>query len=139
PLSASNGARTVRQAVAGALTKMRSSLETFFGRLETRQKTAVVRGKRAGVKGVRRGKGVLVKGILVKGLAAAPGSKRARTPRKAAIAAVSTDGHRRTASRSTSSGRTRLKSSGTAKALGGGRGPKKKGIYQARRKAWPVR
>lgn len=33
PLSATNRAPTVRQAVSGALDKMRSSLETFFGRL----------------------------------------------------------------------------------------------------------
>lgn len=36
PLSATNRAPTVRQAVRGALDKMRSALETFFGRLRKR-------------------------------------------------------------------------------------------------------
>jgi len=34
PLSATNRAQTVRQAVGGALTKLRTRLETFYGRLE---------------------------------------------------------------------------------------------------------
>lgn len=36
PLSATSRAQTVRQAVGGALTKLRSGLETFYGRLERR-------------------------------------------------------------------------------------------------------
>ena len=36
PLNATNRAQTVRQAVGGALTKLRSGLETFYGRLEKR-------------------------------------------------------------------------------------------------------
>src|SRR6516165_2063579 len=34
PLTATNRAQTVRQAVGGALTKLRTGLETFYGRLE---------------------------------------------------------------------------------------------------------
>ena len=34
PLTATNRAQTVRRAVGGALTKLRSGLETFYGRLE---------------------------------------------------------------------------------------------------------
>jgi hypothetical protein len=36
PLSATHRARNVRHAIDGALTKMQSALETFFGRLEKR-------------------------------------------------------------------------------------------------------
>jgi len=42
PLTASNRAQTVRQAVGGALTKLRSGLETFYGRLEKRGEDTVI-------------------------------------------------------------------------------------------------
>ena len=41
PLSATNRAQNVRQAVGGALTKLRSGLETFYGRLESRGEDTV--------------------------------------------------------------------------------------------------
>ena len=41
PLSATNRAQNVRQAVSGALTKLRSGLETFYGRLESRGEDTV--------------------------------------------------------------------------------------------------
>jgi hypothetical protein len=41
PLTASNRAQTVRQAVGGALTKLRSSLEAFYGRLEKKGEDTV--------------------------------------------------------------------------------------------------
>src|SRR5215471_14576584 len=41
PLTANNKAQTVRQAVGGALTKLRSSLETLYGRLESRGEDTV--------------------------------------------------------------------------------------------------
>jgi hypothetical protein len=41
PLTATNRAQTVRQAVSGALTKLRSGLETFYGRLESRGEDTV--------------------------------------------------------------------------------------------------
>jgi Sigma 54 modulation protein / S30EA ribosomal protein len=41
PLSAANRAQTVRQAVSGALTKLRSGLATFYGRLERQGEDAV--------------------------------------------------------------------------------------------------
>jgi hypothetical protein len=47
PLTATNRAQTVRQAVGGALTKLRSGLETFYGRLEKRgEDTATPKRKR---------------------------------------------------------------------------------------------
>jgi len=39
PLTASNGAKNVKQAVVGALTKMRTYLETVFGRIQARRAT----------------------------------------------------------------------------------------------------
>ena len=42
PLSATNRAPTVRQAVTGALDKMRSALETFFGRLHKQGEDTVI-------------------------------------------------------------------------------------------------
>ena len=48
PLNASDRAQTVRQAVGGALTKLRSGLETFYGRLESRgEDTVTPKRKRA--------------------------------------------------------------------------------------------
>ena len=41
PLTATNRAQNVRQAVGGALTKLRSGLETFYGRLERRGEDTV--------------------------------------------------------------------------------------------------
>jgi hypothetical protein len=47
PLTATYRAQTVRQAVGGALTKLRNGLETFYGRLETRgEDTVTPRRKR---------------------------------------------------------------------------------------------
>ena len=48
PLTATNRAQTVRQALGGALTKLRSGLETFYGRLEKRgEDTVTAKRKRA--------------------------------------------------------------------------------------------
>ena len=41
PLTATNRAQTVRRAVGGALTKVRTGLETFYGRLEKRGEDTV--------------------------------------------------------------------------------------------------
>ena len=41
PLTATNRAQTVRQAVGGALKKLRTGLETFYGRLEKRGEDTV--------------------------------------------------------------------------------------------------
>jgi hypothetical protein len=41
PLTATNRAQTVRLAVGGALTKLKSGLETFYGRLEARGEDTV--------------------------------------------------------------------------------------------------
>lgn len=47
PLTATNRAQTVRQAVGGALTRLRTALETFYGRLERRgEDTATPKRKR---------------------------------------------------------------------------------------------
>jgi hypothetical protein len=54
PLTAANRAQTVRQAVGGALTKLRSGLETFYGRLERRGEDTVTPKRRRPPIGRRR-------------------------------------------------------------------------------------
>ncbi len=54
PVAASSRSRTVRQAVGGALTKVRSGLETFFGRLEKRGEDTVAPKRRRPPIGLRR-------------------------------------------------------------------------------------
>jgi hypothetical protein len=99
PLAASNGASTVENALLGALTKLRNSMETVFGRIEARRtsaKPARARKEPAPSKGAPK---VAVAGAT----SAAEQPEAIETPAEA------------------------------------GRGPKKKQIYQARRKSWPRR
>ena len=109
PLTTTNGAATVETAVRGALTKMRSSLQTFFGKLETRRpKAATAAAKLARTRPHRK------------------------VASKASISrAIASDGH------VTAAARARRRTSSTTTTSS--RGPKKKGIYQARRKSWPRR
>jgi hypothetical protein len=99
PLTVSNGARTVKQSVGGALTKMRSSLQTFFGRLGKQQ---------------YKDQGGAV--------------KRAQSP----VAPIRQGARKETASKAA------IVDSGKRSSVNG-HSPKKKGIYQARRKSWPTR
>jgi Sigma 54 modulation protein / S30EA ribosomal protein len=48
PLTASNGAATIEYALVSALTKMRNSLESVFGRIQARQSTAPLKVAAAG-------------------------------------------------------------------------------------------
>jgi ribosome-associated translation inhibitor RaiA len=54
PLTANNRAQTVRLAVDGALTKLRSGLETFYGRLEKRGEDTVTPKRKRPPVGRRR-------------------------------------------------------------------------------------
>ena len=54
PLNAINRAQTVRQAVGGALTKVRSRLETFYARLERRGEETVTPKRQRPAIGRRR-------------------------------------------------------------------------------------
>jgi hypothetical protein len=124
PLTVSNGARTVKESVGGALTKMRSSLETFFGRMDE-----------------RRGAGTVKKRMLT-----APPIASARTHRRpssetapAKTAAVVKPRRAVAKSRTTAKARTATTSHTKASKTTIGHSPKKKGIYQARRKSWPTR
>ena len=96
PLAASDRAATVEQAIRSALGKLRSSLQTFFGRL----------GKAA----------------------ASPVRKRAS---KQAVTTVPD------APKAAKRSSIATKKPVTKKVAGTTRGPKKKAIYQARRKGWP--
>ena len=117
PLTVTNGARTVKQSVGGALTKMRSALQTFFDRMGRQQpEPRVARlapSKRAPVKRHARRAAVTRTAIIDKP------ARKARAVRK--ISARS------------------AKEQALASTDGSGRAPKKKAIYQARRKSWPVR
>jgi hypothetical protein len=100
PLTASNSAGKVQQAVVGALTKMRNSLETVFGRIQTRRAAVPAKPSRA-VKEPAQSKATLK--------VAAAGAMSAAQPEEIELPAESA------------------------------RSPKKKPIYQARRKSWPRR
>jgi ribosome-associated translation inhibitor RaiA len=100
PLTASNSAGKVQQAVVGALTKMRNSLETVFGRIQARRAAVPAKPSRA-VKEPAQSKATLK--------VAAAGAMSAAQPEEIELPAESA------------------------------RSPKKKPIYQARRKSWPRR
>jgi hypothetical protein len=118
PVTVRSGAPTVRAAVGDALTKLRSSLRTFFGRLGKRHedKTSIAEGKRPPM-GRRR----------------SPATEEA-SPASATPAKVG-----RATPRSTKTSLVTARKSVPDESLGQGRGPKKKGVYQARRKSWPAR
>lgn len=126
PVAVTMIASNVRSAVLGSLSKMRNALETFFGRIG-RYRTSMARqgfrppsprtlGKRVVAlrPPARRTEG-----------AAFPQNGSAATPTKAA---------RRRGPKSVA---TRITKSDAVAA--NGRGPKRKAIYQARRKSWPKR
>ena len=109
PLVTQMSAATVGAAVSGALTKMRKALDTHFGRADD------AAGKRRTTTSGGAGK------------TDKAGSPETRPP-----------AHKH----KTSSQRTRksMAAKGSGKRVtAGGRRPKKKGIYQARRKSWPQR
>ncbi len=112
PLTASNGASTVDTAVRGALTKMRSSLQTFFGKLEPRRPKAAIGARKRVRAQAKRG-----------------ATSKVAASRAAVSKAAARDGHVRAHARKRASGTT----------AAGGHSPKKKRIHQARRKAWPRR
>jgi hypothetical protein len=117
PLSVTNGARTVKQSVGGALTKMRSALQTFFDKMGRQQPESrparLAPSKRAPRKRHARRAAVTRTAVI---------SKPTRTARPA----------KKISARS-------AKEQALASTNGSGRTPKKKAIYQARRKSWPVR
>jgi hypothetical protein len=119
PLTVTSGARTVKQSVGGALAKMRRALQTFFDRLGSGQ-----RKTKAGA--VKRAQSPVTR-------------TERRAPKEISSKAVSIERSKRAAS-----GTVKVSSAGTKKRTslqdaGSGRSPKKKGIYQARRKSWPSR
>lgn len=102
PLTVSNAAATVEAAVGGVLIKLRSALETLFGRMGERRR------------------------------------KDAPTPIRKARSAVEPKGSRATM-KVAAAGAAAAPTGDGEKAGGSERGPKKKGIYRARREAWPRR
>jgi ribosome-associated translation inhibitor RaiA len=114
PLTARNGASTVGEAVRGALTKLRSSLQTSFGRLGKRSEDTTIKAEN---------------GRPRTGLA----------PKDASSASAALDGVGHATPKGTKRSPGTARKSAPDQSLGHGRDPKKKGIYQARRKSWPAR
>ena len=112
PLTVSSGAATVREAVRGTLTKLRRSLQSLFGRLGRLHEETTKQGRRH--TGLRRSKTTEDASATVGGVSHA-------TPRGTKRPSI--------AAKVSASKEIRVHA----------RGPKKKGIYQARRKSWPVR
>lgn len=124
PLTVSNGARTIKESLGGALTKMRSALETFFGRTDARRGAGAVKTKMltaTSVSPTRVHRLLLTETVPAKPVAAVK-------PRRAAATT-------RTAAKPRTVAKPRVAVAKTAN----GRSPKKKAIFQARRKSWPTR
>jgi hypothetical protein len=115
PLTASSGAPTINEAVAGTLAKLRRSLQTLFGRL----------GKPS--EGMTKSNQPRI------------GLRRSMTTGGASSGNASVDGVSRATPRGTNRSSVAGKISASVEGLVHARGPKKKGIYQARRKSWPAR
>jgi hypothetical protein len=117
-LNASSGAATVKEAVGGALTKLQNSLQTFFGRLGKRhQDTTVTAKSRRSHTGRRRSLSI-GNASAASAVADDVGGAMPRNTKKSSLAA---------------------RKSAPEEGFRYARGPKKKGIYQARRKSWPAR
>lgn len=115
PISTSAVARRLDTAIGQALRKMQRSLTSFFGRQS--------RASGHGVPAARR------KPRETAAERPSPAPAKAAAARKSASA-------RKSAAPATSSAAADI---GTGKVKASGRSPKKKDIYQARRKAWPAR
>jgi hypothetical protein len=114
PISTSAVARRLDTAIGQALRKMQRSLTTFYGRRS--------RGSGHGVPATRR------KATTGAASAEQPAAPKTVTARKKAASKPAAAGTSRAAA-----------DTGTSGAAKSGRSPKKKDIYQARRKAWPAR
>jgi hypothetical protein len=118
-------AATVESAVGSALSKMRRALETFFARIGSRR-TA---DRRAASRSLRRSAS-RKKAVFEESRAhqiGEIGSRKASAPTRASSRKRAT-ATRPSVAKATASRRP-----------ASGRSPKKKGIYQARRKSWPKR
>jgi hypothetical protein len=115
PLIVSSGAATVREAVRGTLEKLRSSLQTLFGRLGRLHEDTTEQGRpRTRV-------------------------RCSLTTEDAPSERATTEGVGRAKPRATKRPSVAARMSASNKTFVHSRDPKKKGIYQARRKSWPAR
>ncbi len=112
PISVTATAATVEAALAGALGKMRRSLTTVFGRLGR-----TVGRAPSGAKSVPPTRAGAAKSALER-----PAAARATAPTSAAKTTAAAK-----------------KAAGAKATATDSRGPKKKSIFQARRKSWPAR
>ncbi len=145
PLAIRVASPNVRSAVRAALTKLRSALETFFGRLD-KQRT-IARGPRFGlaIAHANGTKPAAKKAIARRVKAAASARKKPAVHAKRAKRVVAKKiVARRIVARKVAAKRTVAKKAVVRKVArkriaAAARRPKKKAIYQARRKSWPVR
>ena len=119
PLAVTMTAPNVRAAVQGSLSKMRNALDTFFGRIGRYRTSAARQGFRS------PSPRTLGKRVVV----LRPSAKRSEGT------ASSPNGSSATLTKAARRGTAKP----TALQNGSGRGPKRKAIYQARRKSWPKR
>jgi len=119
PIAVTMAAGTVRAAIQGSLAKMQSALEKHYGRTSAHEKAVRkhVASARGRVKPAAR--------PLKKAVAAPKKAKQAVAKKMVARKVVA----RKVAARKVSG----------PKVVSSGRAPKKKAIYQARRKSWPAR
>jgi len=145
PLAVRSAGRTAAGAIRDALTKLRSSLHTFYGRLEARRPT-----RAAIAKATRRPATVARKNARKRTAPARSKIVSSRTRPKVASRATKTATRRtKTATRRAgvsvrAKAAPRKKTAGTAKQAvavlsSDGRGPKRTPIFQARRQSWPRR
>jgi hypothetical protein len=125
PLAVRAMAPTVRSAVMISLSKLRGALETYFGRLHARRTVANRTAKSALPRAAR-------KRTQSKELIPQPINYTAR-PRKQSASEGTPSAQRPAAKKAVA------KSEASKQLASDGRGPRKKKIYQARRKAWPKR
>lgn len=121
PLAVRATAPTVRSAIQISLSKLQSALATFFGRLSTRRMAAKRTAKSALARAGRRGATELTR----------PTEYNAPARKKSAATARPT--------KQASPKKIVVENAASKQPASGGRGPKKKKIYQARRRAWPKR
>lgn len=115
PLTASSQATTMREALRGTLAKVRNSLQTLFGRLGRLHENSTKNGRqRTGVRCSLTTEDASSGQATIEGV----GNVTPRGKKRSSVAA---------------------RMSISNKTFVHGRGPKKRGIYQARRKSWPAR
>jgi hypothetical protein len=145
PLTVRSAGRTPAGAVRDALTKLRSSLHTFYGRLEAKRPTraAIAKATRRPAAAARKTARKTTAARRTKATTSGTRSKVASRSTKSATHRIKTATRRAGVSvraKAAPRKKTAVTSRGAvAVASSDGRGPKKMPIYQGRRQSWPRR